>query len=229
VDKTTETKHAIESLLLEIKTKDGVNVSSIAYDIITSYEEYHRHYHTLKHIADCFEEFEEAKDLFTNPLLSKYVLATHDIVYIPGYKYNEAASKLRTMLISHSLGLSDSDSTTVSCGIQATDYSTDEDTQSVLMSLDLLDNENFNDERLIRDIDLSILGQSKEKFTKYENNIRKEFCLYDDTEYREGRLGFLKGILCQDKIYLTDHFYNKYEKSARENIRYSIDFLNSEN
>ena len=72
------------------------------------------------------------------------------------------------------------------------------------------------------DIDLTILGQSKNDFNKYENQIRKEYDFVSDREFAQGRKKILNSFLSSPRIYKTDYFFKKYEKKARENLNYSI-------
>ena len=208
---------AIYDLLESIKLNEKAQINDMYFDVLSAYKESHRYYHTLDHIADCFEEYEEVKQLFMHPLLSKYVLLMHDVVYIPGFKYNEAASAAKAKLMSHSLGLSEYDTNLVDVGIYATDHTVDK--------LDSILDDNFSDEKLIKDIDLSILGSNWDKFKIYENCIRKEFGFFPDMIYNEGRKAFLSTLLAEPKIFLTDYFYEKYEKKARENIKHLLDVL----
>ena len=207
---------AIYDLLESIKANKKINVNDLYFDILSAYKESHRYYHTLSHIADCFEEFEEVKHLFKNPLISKYVLMNHDIVYIPCFKYNEAASAVKTQLMSYNLGLSEGDVHLATVGIHATNHSSFD-----LKSLD----DKFSDEKLIADIDMCILGANRTKFMDYEIGIRKEFGFCSDAHYIEGRVAFLSTLLAEPKIFLTAYFYDKHEKKARENVKHLLEIL----
>ena len=74
------------------------------------------------------------------------------------------------------------------------------------------------------DIDLLILAQSQDVFDEYENNIRKEYYFVSDNYFYKGRVKVLESFL-QDrpKIFLTRHFYNRFEKQARKNLERSIE------
>jgi predicted metal-dependent HD superfamily phosphohydrolase len=81
------------------------------------------------------------------------------------------------------------------------------------------------DTNLFSDADLSILGSNWEDYNSYKNNIRKEFDVYPDHIYHAGRLKVLEYFLNMPRIYKTEHFYNLYERQARENIAEEIELL----
>lgn len=81
------------------------------------------------------------------------------------------------------------------------------------------------DEKIIVDVDLSILGKDLPEFDAYEKNIRKEYAWVDDDSFREGRTKVLQMFLAQPTIYYTDFFQKKYESKARKNLKRSIEQL----
>jgi predicted metal-dependent HD superfamily phosphohydrolase len=83
------------------------------------------------------------------------------------------------------------------------------------------------DTNLFIDADLSILGQPWEDYQQYMKNIRKEYIIYPDNIYHSGRLNVLKHFLKMERVYKTDHFFNLYEATARENMRREIEILSS--
>jgi predicted metal-dependent HD superfamily phosphohydrolase len=82
------------------------------------------------------------------------------------------------------------------------------------------------DERsLVEDIDLSILGSAPKIFDDYEKNIRKEYMSVSEDDFRTGRMAILESFLNQNRIYKTTFFHRKYEATARENLKRSIEML----
>jgi predicted metal-dependent HD superfamily phosphohydrolase len=215
MDRGVEFIQVIKDLLNCVNHGGIIHVAQMVYDITNSYGESFRHYHTLEHIADCFEEYEEVKKHFRKPIFVKFALLYHDIVYIPGYDGNERASAARAALDAYKLGLGEEQRKYIMDCIEATARPAG----SILMC--------SKDHEYVHDIDYSILGQDKETFIQYENAIHNEFSIsYDDDKYRHGRLMFLNKLLNLNSIYFTDHFCKKYEKKAKENIRYAINVLN---
>ena len=81
------------------------------------------------------------------------------------------------------------------------------------------------DVQLLVDIDLSILGQSEEKFDEYELQVRKEYEWVSEGAFVTGRSAILKSFLNRPTIYSTQFFRNKYEAQARRNIDRSLSRL----
>jgi len=72
------------------------------------------------------------------------------------------------------------------------------------------------------DIDLSILGQSEERFLEYEEQIRKEYAWVPKMIFGPKRAEILEGFLLRERIYKTAWFFDKYEEKARRNIERSV-------
>lgn len=75
-----------------------------------------------------------------------------------------------------------------------------------------------NDTNLFTDADLSILGQPWEEYSRYAQNVRKEYSQYPQLIYTSGRKKVLRHFLEMKRIYKTDWFFEKYEQQARENL-----------
>ena len=72
------------------------------------------------------------------------------------------------------------------------------------------------------DADLSILGMSWDLYAEYYKNVRKEYSLYTDLIYVPGRKKVLQHFLQMERIFKTDHFFNKFELQARENMQQEL-------
>jgi predicted metal-dependent HD superfamily phosphohydrolase len=82
-----------------------------------------------------------------------------------------------------------------------------------------------SDTNLFTDADLSILGQPWKSYERYMKCIRQEYIVYPDNIYNAGRMKVLKHFLQMEKVYKTEHFYNLYEASGRENMAREIELL----
>jgi len=203
-------------IIKSILTPDNLYWHEGDIDIIdsidNSYSEHFRYYHNFDHILDCLDEFKEVEDQFNHPNLAKFAILYHDIVCIPGYGGNEEASIVRACYDASILGISKEDQNLIVSCIRVTNHKFIPTTKGCI---------------LVKDIDLSILGQDKDKFMRYEDSIREEYNNYDTLTYSSCRLSFLNKLLNEPRIYLSDYFYEKYEKKARDNIKHSIEILNS--
>ena len=78
------------------------------------------------------------------------------------------------------------------------------------------------DARLVRDVDLSILGRDKCRFAEYEEQIRREYAWVPEAVFSLKRAGILQRFLDHDQIFVTDFFRDRYERQARRNLEGSI-------
>ena len=60
-------------------------------------------------------------------------------------------------------------------------------------------------------------------YSKYYQNVRKEYSIYPEILYKLGRKKVLKHFLAMEKIFKTDYFYQKFEKNARMNLQREFD------
>ena len=183
------------------------DASTVYNDLTTRYSEPHRAYHTLEHIGHCLDEFEQVRQLATNPDAVELALWYHDAIYDTKTKNSEERSATLAVEVARNASLPDNLGQSVANLITATKHTsapTDPDVQ------------------LLVDIDLSILGQSEEKFDEYELQVRKEYEWVPKDAFVVGRSTILKSFLDRPTIYSTEFFRNKYETQARRNIARSL-------
>ena len=78
------------------------------------------------------------------------------------------------------------------------------------------------DEQLLVDIDLSILGAGEHRFAEYEVQIRDEYSIVAEPIFRQKRRAILQSFLDRPFIYSTAHFRSALEARARFNISNAI-------
>lgn len=195
--------------------------------VIDHYSAPGRHYHNLSHIHHCLDMFFE---LLTHKELSKWgraektsmllAILFHDIVYNPLSSTNEEESAKFLENTEMYLGLGRWNTSTrfilatKNHHEQFADYvkSGVGSTCTVAMGFFL-------------DIDLSILGASEEKYVEYAINTRKEYSMYSDQRWINGRLRFLTKLLAQNSIYISSYFLETYNAQAQANIAREIESL----
>jgi predicted metal-dependent HD superfamily phosphohydrolase len=166
------------------------------------YSAKNRFYHNLLHLENMIQqlaEIAENNDMDMDSLL--FAIYFHDIIYDVQKNDNEYNSSLyfEEMLIN-------------------THFNNIEKVKTlILKTKDHKGTTNY-DENILLDLDLLILGSAEEIYAKYANNIRKEYSIFSDADYKKGRKSVLEHFLALDKIYSTDYFYQKYESRARKNI-----------
>ena len=174
--------------------------------LIAAYLEPHRHYHSLRHIAECQQEFEAVREQAASPEAIELAIWFHDAIYNTKASDNEekSAEWARDFLEETSLAEQ------VSNLVLATKHHD--------VRLDPV-------APMLVDIDLSILGQPEKRFWEYEDQIRAEYSWVDSAVFSEKRAEILETFLKRDRIYSTDSFFDRYEPQARQNLQASIDRL----
>ena len=127
----------------------------------------------------------------------------HDAIYMPGAADNEARSARVAQEALTALGMAKPEVCRVMSLIEATAHR--EPPASV-------------DAELICDIDLSILGRAWPVYERYAAAIRSEYAMPPD-EFALQRAKFLRSMLDRGRIFHTDHFRNRFEQTARENMQ----------
>src|SRR3989344_383367 len=176
----------------------------------TMYSEPQRFYHNMAHIGSCLTELDSARDLVQQLDLVEFAIWYHDAIYNPKAKDNEKQSAQLAYGICLAAKIPNDFANRTKDLILVTKH------DAVPQGIDA---------RVLVDIDLSILGKKPEEFDEYERNIRKEYSLVPEEQFRQGRSAILQIFLSRDSIYLTDFFKGKYESQARANLQRSIEAL----
>jgi predicted metal-dependent HD superfamily phosphohydrolase len=205
----------LESMQLSwVRLLDRYNVSpKDAYPIfdrlVEAYQESHRHYHNLMHIAEMLRIVprlaDQAKDLSSIQLAVWF----HDAIYDPKAKDNEE----RSAALAHDslllFGIPKEIVTNIEEMILATKShsSTDPDTLILL------------------DADLAILGAEEKRYDEYARAIRREYDWVEDSLYREGRTKVLQSFLNRERIYQTQRMHEMGDQTARQNMNRELAIL----
>jgi len=173
-------------------------------ELVRRYSEPHRYYHTLQHIEDCLEKFDRISQFVDDVFSVEVAIWYHDIIYDIGSKSNESDSASYALSFLKAIG----------CQPHSVER---------LINLTLHpSNPETMDEKFLIDIDLSILGESADRFAEYERQIRKEYNRYPDFLYRRGRKKVMQSFLDQDTVFCSNYFRDQFEDTARKNILTSL-------
>ena len=190
--------------------KPKVDPSYVKSNLDLRYENSSRKYHGVFHIDQGLEEFDKVRSLLESPEELAIAWYFHDVIYDTKSKDNEGKSARLAYDMLNRSGVEQVKAERIKNIILTTDHQTPPKTI---------------DEQLVIDIDLSILGQNEDKYNWYSNGIRKEYSWVPEQQFKEGRLNILKSFLERPSIYYTDHFKEKYEKTARVNLEREIQSL----
>lgn len=182
----------------------GLSGNNETYEsLISAYSESHRYYHDLGHLKMVLTQFAKVERLAENKGHVELALWFHDVIYKPFSSANEQNSAKWASEFLESNGVAKAVVKNVSGLVMATSH-----LGEVISS----------DEKLIVDIDLAVLGQSKEEYEKYLNGVRQEYWLVPSFIYRKKRKAILQSFLERGKIYYNETFNNELGTKAHRNL-----------
>ncbi|TWE01955.1 putative metal-dependent HD superfamily phosphohydrolase [Pseudomonas sp. AG1028] len=181
--------------------------ASLFEALMAAYAQPQRHYHCLQHLEECLALFEQVRDLAEHPEEVEIALWFHDAVYDVRGTTNERQSADWAVRALLSCEASQPTQNRVEQLVMATRH----DAAPV-----------DGDERLLVDIDLSILGAAPERFTEYDRQIRAEYSWVPEAVYSMKRKAVLSSFLARPSIYSTPYFRERLEAQARINLSAAI-------
>lgn len=180
--------------------------------IAAQYARPERAYHTLGHVHHCLRELDTAREADTNAMALEWALWFHDAVYEAGRHDNEERSA----------ELSDAVAATVGNPSFAAAA------RRLILATRIGHVPAADDERLLVDIDYSILAAPPTGFGEYLVGIRREYAFVPWPEYQSRRGKFLRGLLDRPHLFWTDYYRVRFEAHARANIVRALDRLSAD-
>jgi predicted metal-dependent HD superfamily phosphohydrolase len=173
-----------------------------------AYGEPQRHYHTLDHIGAVIGDAVRLRAHFRHPDTALLALFLHDVIYDPARRDNEArsADKLEIWL-----------GRRIDAGVLAAARRAIEATASHASQGD-------PDTDLLLDIDMAILGASRDAYLRYAEGVAREYLpVYGLDTYAAGRARlFLEPTLARGPLFLTESF-TPLEAQARANMAWELE------
>ena len=186
------------------------NAGPLAAELIAAWSAPSRRYHDLTHLRECLNELDRAPAERDTRDRVEAALWFHDAVYDSRRSDNEQRSAEWARGALTRLG--------------ALPVIADEIARLVLLTR----HDKPPDDaagQLIADVDLSVLGRTPAAFDAYDRAIREEYAWVPDKEYRAARHRILSQLLDRSPLYLTPHFRDRYEASARANLARALERL----
>jgi predicted metal-dependent HD superfamily phosphohydrolase len=175
--------------------------------LLALYREPHRAYHTPQHLEECFTLLLDSWPLCQRPGAVTLALWYHDAIYDTSRHDNEQRS---ATLAHHELAAA-------GAPIELCNR-----VEELVLVTRHKTTPAEEDEAILVDIDLSILGASTERFDGYERQIRKEYATLSDADFTTGRIKVLQQFLARPAIFSTRKFRAMFETAARENLNRSL-------
>ncbi|CAB5697451.1 Uncharacterized protein conserved in bacteria [Delftia tsuruhatensis] len=176
--------------------------------LLQSYSEPSRRYHTLQHLAEAMELLQPALPLAEHPGELGLALWFHDAIYDAQAKDNEARSASWAAAVVREQGLSADVAGRVHGLVMATCHAA---------------RPAGRDAELLVDADLGILAADPLRFAEYEVQVRAEYEWVPLPLYRARRREVLQGFMRREAIYCTDWFRQRLEARARSNLAQALD------
>ena len=176
--------------------------------LVSRYSEPHRYYHNIEHIRKCLSFLGEFS--VTNIRVCSAFIWYHDAVYIPFSSSNEEDS---ARLAVHELN-----------GL-LTKSEIDLVEKYILSTKNHRSDPSDEDQSLLLDIDMSILGSNEAEYLEYRNQIFDEYFPdgYPDDfdKFKVGRSKFIRSVLL-NPIYSTKVMGERFESQARKNLEMEL-------
>jgi predicted metal-dependent HD superfamily phosphohydrolase len=187
----------------------GVRVpgEALLRELIARYAEPHRKYHTLRHLEECFEKLAEIGGEAAHPGEVELALWFHDAIYDVKRHDNEEKSAAWARAEVLAAGLPATAADRVHALVMATRH------EAVPGDID---------QKVLVDVDLSILAAEPARFDEYEKQIREEYAWVPGIVFRARRRSILAEFLARPAIFSMRKFIDAYEARARANLERSI-------
>ena len=176
-----------------------------------NYSSSNRFYHNLTHLETLLNQLGNVRNEISNWEAILFSLYYHDLIYDSTRSDNEEQSAIIAADRMQRIKVPEQVIEECKLHIIATKFH---------KLSEIMDSNYFTD------ADLSILGHSWKEYSIYFKDVRKEYLIYSDAIFNEGRSKVLKHFLNMDRIYKTDYFYNHLEQQAKLNISKELDELN---
>jgi predicted metal-dependent HD superfamily phosphohydrolase len=179
-------------------------------DIVSSYNEPHRHYHDANHVIAVVKRVTALAALSIGNTADVRIAAWyHDVIYDPMSATNEADSAERAIEELTCLHLEPNRIERIAALVNMTKHHQPATTN----------------EAVLADADLWTLGGSTADYFTYGALIRKEYAHVSDDDWRTGRSGFIETFLTRPHIFHTETGRNQREVQARENLAAELNTL----
>lgn len=170
-------------------------------------QEPHRAYHNLTHIQEMLQLMKEAH---IKEHEIEFAIWGHDLVYDPKRSDNEEKS-----------------AALFTSWMREMNYPSNiiHQVERLILVTKHGDEPQYPIEANMLDLDLAILGQPRARFLEYNDQIRQEYQHVPKLVYALKRKQVLMGFYSRKRIYITDYFFDRFEKQARENLWHAISRL----
>jgi predicted metal-dependent HD superfamily phosphohydrolase len=181
--------------------------AAVRDSLLAAYAEPQRAYHTLQHLHECLDLLAPVAGAAARPCEVEVALWFHDAIYDVRRSDNEERSADWASAAAAAAGAVPAAVERIRSLVLATKHSV---------------SPGGDDERLLVDIDLAILGAPAERFAEYERQIRAEYACVPQPLFDEKRAAILRSFLARERIFATPLFHSRFEAAARANLTRAV-------
>jgi predicted metal-dependent HD superfamily phosphohydrolase len=193
-------------------TSENDKILSAWNELEANYSAPGRHYHTLSHLEKMFAEIDQAKSAMSDYDSVAWAVFYHDFIYDSTRQDNEERSALAALKTLNNLKVPIMKIMKIQSLILATKSHESEEGDDA-------------DTAIFLDADLAVLGADEKTYSGYAENVRKEYSVYPDEIYRQGRKKVLEHFLENQRIFKSEDFHKRLEKKAKENLARELQSL----
>jgi len=183
---------------------DNPAVAAVGRDLIASWTEPHRHYHSVGHLRGILNHVEALAELADDPDAVLLAAWYHDAVYA-GLPDDEERSARRAEQELSQLGLRP--------------QLVDEVARLVRMTITHDPAPGDHNGEVLSDADLAALAVPREDYVRNTAAIRAEYGHVPDDVFRRGRVQVLVALLGGPGVFRTDYARREWEVAAQKNLR----------
>jgi predicted metal-dependent HD superfamily phosphohydrolase len=193
----------------------GPGVTEAGTELLTRWNEPHRHYHTVAHLVAVLDVIDAYEMFAQHPDLVRLAAWCHDAVYdsTAGGGANERASAELAGRILRTIGVPAP--------------AVDEVRRLVLLTAGHEVPPGDRDGALLCDADLAILASPAADYERYTAAIRREYAHVPDSAFRAGRAVVLDHLLALPRLFHTPPLAQQWERPARHNLERELAGLRS--
>lgn len=180
---------------------------ALRLQLLACYSEPARNYHSLQHLEECLLTLQPLRILAEHAAEIELALWFHDAIYDTQRKDNEERSAQWLGESALAAGVPEAAVVRAKNMVLATGH------QALPVT---------PDEKILIDVDLSILGAGPERFKEYEEQVRREYAWIPEVQRRERRQRILRSFLEREFIYNTEVMRQRLEGRARTNLLASV-------
>lgn len=180
---------------------------ALRLQLLACYSEPARNYHSLQHLEECLVTLQPLRMLAEHAAEIELALWFHDAIYDTQRKDNEERSAHWLCEAALAAGVPEAAVLRAQAMVLATRHQALPETP---------------DEKILIDVDLSILGAGPERFKQYEEQVQREYAWIPEVQRRASRKRILLSFLEREFIYNTEPMRQRLEGRARANLLASV-------